>query len=151
MPEFKNRSAVAAGHQNALTPCGPELANARFGQPLEVADHAVGVIGVIGVLPEGCLPTMAFMRVATALGAGFKCSIGVFDPKTGDLSTKPEDGGAAWIVDEATGATGGYKQLTPAAFAKVQPTDYPRPIAVKVTGAGTDAGLLGFDLTYHNA
>ncbi|TYK70282.1 hypothetical protein FSY45_24780 [Comamonas sp. Z1] len=150
MPAFKNRSAVASGHQSALTPSGPELANARFGQPVDVSDHVVGVIGVIGVLPEGCLPTVAFVR-SEALGVGFKCSIGVLDPITGDLSTKPEDGGAAWIVDDTTGAAGGYKQVVPVAFGKVQPKGWPRQIAVKVTGPGNAAGLLGFDLTYFNA
>lgn len=151
MAKFKIKSAVAAGHQQALTPSGPEMATGRFGQPIAVADHAVGTIGVIGVLPAGCLPSMAFVRAAEALGAGFKASLGVLDPTTGAISTKAEDGGGAWVVDDTTGAAGGYKQVTPAAFAKVQPIDEDRQLVLQITGAGTAAGLFGFDLVYFNA
>jgi len=150
MANFKTKSAVAAGHQPALTPSGPEMATGRFGQPIAVVDHVAGTRGVIGVLPAGCLPSMAFVRTE-ALGAGFKASVGVLDPSTGAISTKAIDGGGAWVVDDTTGAAGGYKQLTPAPFGKVQPSDEDRQLVLEITGAGTAAGLFGFDLVYFNA
>lgn len=147
---FKQLSAVAAGHQSPITPGGCELARSRFGQPLAVADHVVGTKGVIGILPAGTLPVSLFIRVPAALGAGFKASIGLADA-TGDISTAPEDGGGAWVVDNDAGVAGGYVQLSPAAFAKVQPDDEDRQIILKITGAGTTAGLFALDLIYTNA
>ena len=93
---------------------------------------------------------MAFVR-SEALGAGFKASVGVLDPSTGAISTKANDGGGAWVVDDTTGAAGGYKQLAPAPFGKVQPSDEDRQLVLEITGAGTAAGLFGFDLVYFNA
>lgn len=146
---FKTLSAVAAGHQNPLTPGGPELVRARFGQPLAVADHVVNTKGVIGRLPAGTLPAVLFVRVPAALGANFKASIGLADAN-GDISTAADDGGEAWVTDNATGATGGYLQVTPAAFSKVAPKDVDRDIVLKVTGAGTTAGLFTLDVVYAN-
>ena len=151
MPAFKQLSAVAAGHQNPITPGGPELVRAQFGQALAVADHAVGVIGHIGTLPAGTLPVVLYVRAPSALGAGFKASIGIANAAGTDLSTAAGDGGAAWVVDDATGVAGGYIQLVPVPFGKVAPSDTDRKILLKVTGAGTDAGTYGIDLVYANA
>lgn len=147
---FKQLSAVAAGHQAPITPGGSELVRSRFGQPLAVADHVAGTKGVIGILPAGTLPVSLFIRVPAALGAGFKASVGLADA-AGDISTAPEDGGAAWVVDDTAGAAGGYVHLAPAAFAKLVPKDEDRAIVLKVTGPGTAAGLFALDLVYTNA
>ena len=109
---FKQTSAVAAGHQNPLTPGGPELVRSRFGQSIAVTDHVVGTKGVIGVLPAGTLPAHLYIRVPTALGAGFKASIGLADAN-GDISTAADDGGGAWVTDDTTGVAGGYIQMVP--------------------------------------
>lgn len=148
---FKTLSPVAAGHQNALTPGGMELVRARFGQQLAVADHVIGTVGVIGVLPAGTLPAKLFVRVPSALGAGFKASIGIANAAGTDFSTADADGGAAWVVDDTTGVAGGYIQVIPAAFAKVVPASTDRPILLKITGAGTTAGLFAADVVYANA
>ena len=147
---FKQTSAVAAGHQNPLTPGGPELVRSRFGQSIAVTDHVVGTKGVIGVLPAGTLPAHLYIRVPTALGAGFKASIGLADAN-GDISTAADDGGGAWVTDDTTGVAGGYIQMVPAAFAKVVPTDEDRALVLKITAAGTAAGLFSVDLVYANA
>jgi hypothetical protein len=147
---FKQKSAVASGHQNPITPGGPELVCSRFGQPLAVVDHAVGTKGVIGILPAGTLPVSLFIRVPAALGAGFKASIGLADA-AGDISTAADDGGGAWVTDNDAGVAGGYVQLVPAAFAKLAPKDEDRSIVLKLTGAGTAAGLFALDLVYMNA
>lgn len=151
MPAFKQLSAVAAGHQNPITPGGPELVRSQFGQPIAVADHAVGVIGQIGTLPAGTLPVTVFVRAPNALGAGFKASIGLANADGTDFSTAAADGGAAWIVDNDTGVAGGYVQVVPAAFGKVTPAQEDRKILLKITGAGTAAGIFGIDLVYANA
>ena len=147
---FKQTSAVAAGHQNPITPGGLELVCARFGQPIAVVDQAVGTKGVIGVLPAGSLPTHLFIRVPAALGAGFKASVGLADAN-GDISTAASDGGAAWVTDDTTGVAGGYIQVVPAAFAKIVPMDEDRLLVLKITAAGTAAGLFAVDLVYANA
>ena len=147
---FKQTSAVAAGHQNPLTPGGPELVRSRFGQSIAVTDHVVGTKGVIGVLPAGTLPAHLYIRVQTALGAGFKASLGLADA-SGDISTAADDGGGAWVTDDTTGVAGGYIQVVPAAFAKVVPTDEDRALVLKITAAGTAAGLFSVDLVYANA
>lgn len=147
---FKQKSAVAAGHQNPLTPGGPELVRARYGQSLAVVDHTIGNRGVIGVLPAGTLPAHLYIRVPTALGAGFKASLGLASAD-GDISTAADDGGAAWVVDDTTGVAGGYIQVVPAAFAKVAPKDVDRNLVLKITAAGTAAGLFAVDLVYANA
>ena len=147
---FKQLSAVAAGHQAPITPGGSELVRSRFGQPLAVADHAVGARGVIGILPAGTLPVSLFIRVPAALGAGFEASIGLADA-AGDISTAADDGGGAWVTDNDAGAAGGYVHLVPAAFAKLVPKDEDRRIVLKVTGAGAAAGLFALDLIYTNA
>ncbi len=147
---FKQLSAVAAGHQAPITPGGSELVRSRFGQPLAAADHVVGTKGVIGILPAGTLPVTLFIRVPVALGAGFKASIGLADA-AGDISTAADDGGAAWVVDDTTGVAGGYVQVVPAAFAKVVPKDEDRRIVLKLTGAGTAAGLFALDVIAANA
>lgn len=147
---FKQLSAVAAGHQAPITPGGSELVRSRFGQPLAVADHAVGTRGVIGILPAGTLPVSLYIRVPAALGAGFKASIGLADA-AGDISTAADDGGGAWVTDNDAGAAGGYVHLVPSAFAKLVPKDEDRRIVLKVTGAGTAAGLFALDLVYTNA
>lgn len=147
---FKQLSAVAAGHQAPITPSGSELVRSRFGQPLAVADQVLGTKGVIGILPAGTLPVSLFIRVPTALGAGFKASVGLADA-AGDISTAADDGGAAWVVDDTTGVAGGYVHLVPAAFAKLVPKDEDRPIVLKVAAAGTAAGLFALDLIYTNA
>ena len=146
---FKQLSAVAAGHQAPITPGGSELVRSRFGQPLAVADHAVGARGVIGILPAGTLPVSLFIRVPAALGAGFKASIGLADA-AGDISAAADDGGGAWVTDNDAGAAGGYVHLVPSAFAKLVSKDEDRHIVLKVTGAGSAAGLLTLDLIYTN-
>ncbi|WP_239009389.1 hypothetical protein [Delftia lacustris] len=115
-----------------------------------MADHAVGARGVIGILPAGTLPVSLFIRVPAALGAGFKASIGLADA-AGDISTAADDGGGAWVTDNDAGAAGGYVHLVPAGFAKLVPKDEDRRIVLKVTGAGTAAGLFALDLIYTNA
>jgi hypothetical protein len=146
---FETLSAVAAGYQNAITTGDMDQVCARYGQPLAVADQVVGTRGVIGVLPAGTLPAHLYIRVPAALGAGFKASIGLADA-TGDISTAADDGGAAWVTDDTTGVAGGYVQVVPAAFAKVAPKPVDRNLVLKVTGAGTAAGLFAVDLVYSN-
>lgn len=150
---FVQKSAVAAGHQNPLTPGGPELVRARFGQPLAAADHEAGRVGVIGALPAGTLPAHLYVRVPQALGAGFKASIGLANAAGTDFSADADDGGAAWVVEDTTGVAGGYVQVVPAAFTKVVPKDYDRKLLLKVVapGTGTPAGLFAVDLVYGNA
>lgn len=150
MPAFKQLSAVAAGYQNPLTPGGPELVVSRFGQTVAVADHVVGVIGQIGTLPAGTRPVDLYIR-SDVLGVGFKASVGLANAAGTDFSTDAADGGAAWVVDDTTGVAGGYVQLVPAVFGKVLPKDADRKILVKVTGAGTAAGIFSVDLVYANA
>jgi hypothetical protein len=145
---FKQSSAVAAGHQNTLTPGGPELVRARFGQPVAVADVA-GTRGVIGILPAGTVPAVLYVR-ADALGTGFKASVGIAD-STGAFSADAQDGGGKWITDDTTGVAGGYVQVVPAAFAKVQPVDYDRKILLEVGAAATTGGLFALDVVYANA
>lgn len=146
---FAQKSPVAAGYQQALTPDGSEQVRARFGQAIALADHVVGNRGVIGVLPAGTVPASFFVRVPTALGAGFKASIGLADAN-GDISTAADDGGAPWLTDDTTGVAGGYVQVAPAAFAKLQPKAFDRQLVLKVTGAGTNVGLFAIDLVYSN-
>lgn len=150
---FANKSAVLAGHQNPITPGGPELVRARFGQPLVAADHTVGRVGVIGVLPAGCLPSELYVRVPAALGVGFTASIGLANADASDISVAADDGGEAWVAGNTTGAAGGYLQASPAAFAKVAPVDYDRQIVLKIgaAGTGTPTGLFAVDLVYANA
>lgn len=150
---FANKSPVLAGHQAPLTPGGPELVCARFGQALTASDHVAGKVGVIGILPAGTVPVTLFMRAPAALGSGFKASIGIANAAGTDFSTAASDGGAVWVVDNETGAAGGYLQVTPAAFAKVEPKDVDRQILLKVTapGASTPAGQIAVDLVYANA
>jgi hypothetical protein len=150
---FTNKSPQLAGYENAITPGGPELVVSRCGQQLVAADHVAGTVGVIGLLPAGTVPVHLYVRAPAALGAGFTASIGIANAAGTDFSTAAEDGGAAWVVDNNTGAAGGYVQLTPAAFAKVAPKDYDRRVLLKITGVGTGtpAGLLAVDLVYANA
>lgn len=150
---FANKSAVLAGHQNPLTPGGPELVVGSYGQPLVAGDHTVGRVGVIGVLPAGTLPVTLYVRVPTALGANFTASIGIANADATDFSAAADDGGAAWVVDNVTGAAGGYLQVTPAVFAKLVPKDVDRKLLLKITaaGTGTPAGLFAVDLVYRNA
>lgn len=150
---FATKSAVLAGHQNPITPGGPELVVGRFGQPLAAGDHTVGRVGIIGTLPAGTLPVTLFVRVPTALGASFTASIGIANAAGTDFSAAADDGGAAWVVDNVTGAAGGFLQVTPAVFAKVVPKDVDRQILLKITaaGTGTPAGLFAVDLVYANA
>lgn len=150
---FAQKSAVLAGHQTPITPSGMELVRARFGQPLVAADHVVGRAGVVGVLPAGTLPTELYVRVPAALGANFTASIGLANADASDISVAADDGGAAWVVDNSTGAAGGYMQVSPAVFAKVVPKDYDRKLLLKITaaGTGTPAGMFAVDLVYSNA
>ena len=146
---FKQLSAVAAGHQ-APSPRRLRAGALALRPALAVADHAVGARGVIGILPAGTLPVSLYIRVPAALGAGFKASIGLADA-AGDISAAADDGGGAWVTDNDAGAAGGYVHLVPAAFAKLVPKDEDRRIVLKVTGAGTAAGLFALDLVYTNA
>lgn len=150
---FANKSPVLAGHQTPITPGGPELVRARFGQSLAAADHVAGTVGVIGILPAGTVPVTMYVRAPAALGTGFKASVGIANAGATDFSTAAADGGEVWVVDNTTGAAGGYAEVTPAAFAKVEPKDVDRQILLKVTapGAATPAGLFAVDLVYANA
>ena len=150
---FANKSPVLAGHQTPITPGGPEMVVSPCSQALVAADQVAGTVGVIGVLPAGTVPVTAYVRVPTALGAGFTASIGLANAGATDFSAAADDGGAAWIVDNATGATGGYLQVTPTVFNKVQPKDVDRKVLLKITapGTGTPAGIFAVDLVYRNA
>ncbi len=149
---FAQKSAVLAGHQNPITPGGPELVCARFGQPLVAADHVADTLGVVGVLPAGTLPVSFFVRAPAALGANFAVSIGLANAAGTDISTADDDGGV-WVAGNTTGAAGGYIQVVPAGFAKIVPKDVDRKVLVKITtpGTGTPAGLFAVDLVYANA
>ena len=149
---FKQLGAVAAGYQNPITPGGPELVAARYGQSLLAVDHTANTRGFIGVLPAGCLPVTMYISVPVALGAGFTASIGLA-AADGDISVAADDGGAAWVTGDTTGAAGGYLQVNPSAFAKVVPKDYDRRLVLKVVtpGTGTPAGQFNVNLVYGNA
>ena len=76
---------------------------------------------------------------------------GIVANANGDISTAASDGGAAWVTDDTTGVAGGYIQVVPAAFAKIVPMDEDRLLVLKITAAGTAAGLFAVDLVYANA
>lgn len=146
---FKTLSAVAAGYQAPITPAGSELVVGRFMQPVAAAE-ASGTVGVIGVLPAGCVPLDVFVK-ADALGTGFKASFGIATPAGTDISTADKDGGSAWITDDTTGAAGGYVRVASAALGKVVPVDYDRAIVIKTGAAAVAAGQVGISLVYHAA
>lgn len=149
MAGFKQLSPVAAGYLCALTPSGSELLAGRFMQVVDSSD-AVGTVGIVGVLPAGCLPYAVSVK-ADVLGAGFKASFGLANAAGTDISTAAADGGAAWITDDTTGAAGGYVQVASPALGKVVPVDHDRFIVMKVTGAAVNAGQAGLTLLYHAA
>jgi hypothetical protein len=122
----------------------------RFIQDCTAADSAADNVGVIGILPSDKTPVLPLIVGTSGLGGSAAISIGILDEDTGDISTKPEDGGAAWATGVAVGAAAVAQVAITAAMLAVKKSGLNRKIAVKFTAAGSAAGTLGITVPYRS-
>lgn len=145
---FASKNDTIAGRKPAPTVADACVAAPRFVQSCVAADSTLNNVGVIGILPAGYEPSLPMVVDTTGLGGSAAISIGILDEATGEISTKAEDGGAAWATGVAVGATA-VAQVTPtAAYVAVKKAPVDRKIAVKFTVVGSADGTLGITVPY---
>lgn len=145
---FAQKNDVISNRKPAPTPADSALTVPAFTQNCVAADSALNNVGVIGILPAGCLPKFASVDSLTGLGGTAAVSVGILNAAGTDISTAAEDGGAAWLTAQAVGAATAGAITRTAAMAKVQRSTVDRKIAVKFTTAGSTAGDLTVNLGY---
>lgn len=135
---FAKPNDWAAGRCPAFTPADITVCAPRFRQ--EVTDADKNEIGVIGILPAGCVPAMQMIVDAYKLGG--KIEIGILDEEAGELSHKEEDGGGKWAYAVELQADVATVVAPTLKLVHVKPVPYDRKIAVKgvnLVPAGDDA------------
>lgn len=144
---FAQKNDVISNRKPAPTPADCTLTVPAFTQNCVAADSALNNVGVIGILPAGCLPKFASVD-STGLGGTAAVSVGILNAAGTDISTDAADGGAAWLTAQAVGTAAAGAIARTAAMAKVQRSTVDRKIAVKFTTAGSTAGDLTVNLGY---
>lgn len=145
---FAQKNDVISNRKPAPTPSDCTLTVPAFTQNCVAADSALNNVGVIGILPAGCLPKFASVDSLTGLGGTAAVSVGILNAAGTDISTDAADGGAAWLTAQAVGTAAAGAITRTAAMAKVQRSTVDRKIAVKFTTAGSTAGELTVNLGY---
>lgn len=140
---FANKNDTVAGRQPVPTASDMAIVAPRFEQVCVAADSTLNNVGVIGILPAGCVPCLPMVVGNTALGGSAAISVGLLNAAGNDLSTAADDGGAVWAAGVAVGAAPAVVQVSPtAALMAVKPVGHDRKIAVKFTTAGSAGGTL---------
>jgi len=147
---FATRNNHISGRLPVPTGDDTSISAPRFVQDCVAADSAADNVGVIGILPAGVTPALPLLVDTTGLGGTAAISIGILDEDTGDISTKPEDGGGPWATGVAVGAAAVKQVDMTAAMLAVQKSDVDRKVSVKFTAAGSAAGTLGLTLFYRS-
>lgn len=154
---FANSNSSINGRAPLPTPSGSEVVAIRFEIDLLAADLVINDIGVVGILPPGCVPVSLRYDsddLDTNATPTIVASVGIMaaDNSTA-LSTATADGGAAWGTGITTSQAGGMSTVLSKAISRVTATQADRRIGVLFTaGAATAAaGKLGLTLMYRAA
>jgi hypothetical protein len=148
MPFSNNAKASSdfiTGRRPVPFPAGIELIAQRFPITLTTADEATSTVGVVGILPAGCVP-VAFEVDAAQLdsGAALAYSLGIVNAAETAISTVAADGGAAWATGLTTGRTsagaGGIVASRP--MKTVRSTSEDRNVGIAIT-AGSATPVAG--------
>jgi hypothetical protein len=144
------------GRKPIRIPAGGELVAERFTIAVTAGELALNNVGVIGLLPAGCVPVDVLVDstdVDTG-AAAMVLQVGISNAGVTDISTASADGGAHWGVTTAAN-TAFTQRLTPngQAMVSVAKSDVDRRLAIKVGTAPTTpaAGTLGVTLIYRAA
>lgn len=153
---FTNSNAYLDGRTPTVFPAGSEVVAVRYAITMASGDLDENDIGVVGILPAGCVPVALFYDsddLDTHTTPTIVASVGVLDAAGTGLSTAAADGGAAWGTGITTSQTGGQSQVLSKALARVQATGADRQIAVKFTAAAATkaTGEVGLTLLYRAA
>ena len=162
---FKSTNDYIAGRKNIPTSAGCELVAVRFAQPIVNGDLAANNIDCVGILPAGCVPVSVIIdadkldsgatpAVAFSLGVSNAAVVnGQHFGTPTDISALAVDGGAVWASLIKTAQLGGQDQFLSKAISRVQPVNYDRYLALKVTtaAAATTAGEVGITLLYRQS
>lgn len=146
----KATNDFVTGRKSVVFPAGIEVVAQRYSMTLATADLASGVVGVVGILPAGCIPC-AFEIDAAALDSGtaLAYSVGIVNAAESAISTAAADGGAAWATGVTTGRTsaghGGF--VSSRAMKTVQNSQVDRNVGISVTAAAGTAVSGDFNLT----
>ena len=135
---FATQNDWAAGRKPAITPSDMTVCAPRFEQPIEAADK--NAIGVVGILPAGCVPALQMITDAHNLTG--KIEVGILDEELGELSHKEEDGAGKWAFNVEFQAETPTLIEASIKYMHVKPVPYDRKIAVKgvnLTPAGDGA------------
>lgn len=147
------------GRKPVPNPAGIELIAQRFAVTLATADLALNTVGLVGILPAGCVP-VAFELDAAQLDSNgtptLAYSVGIANAGQTDISTAAADGGAAWATAQTTGRTAGGSAsglVGSRPMKTVTQAQTDRYLMVKVTAAAATAvaGELGITLWYRAA
>lgn len=145
---FAKSNDTISGRKSVPTGSNVCVVAARFVQDCVAADSAANNVGVIGILPAGCVPVLPMLVKTSGLGASAAVSVGILDEATGDISTRAEDGGGAWAAAVAVGAAAAEQVAPTEAYLSVKLAQTDRKIAVKFTAAGSAVGTLELTVPY---
>lgn len=154
---FANSNNSISGRAPLPNPSGSEVVAVRFEIDLLVGDVVANDIGVVGLLPAGCIPvSLAYDSddLDANATATIVASVGIMAAADSTaLSTATADGGAAWGTGITTSQAGGQSAVLSKALSRVTATQADRRIGVLFTaGAATAAaGKLGLTLMYRAA
>lgn len=144
------------GRKPIRVPAGAEVVAERFTIAVTAGELALNNVGVIGLLPAGCIPVDVIVD-ATDVDSGAAAmvlQVGIANAGVTDLSTAAADGGANWGSTTASNVAF-TQRLTPngQALVSVTKADTDRRLAIKVATAPTTAvaGTLGVTLLYRAA
>lgn len=141
------------GRKPTITCDCSEVVAQRYPLTMATADLALNNVGVIGLLPAGCVPVGVLVDsddLDTGGSPALVWSIGLANTGETDISTAPADGGAAWGTGLTVSQAGGQVQVLSKAISRVTATQADRKIMLKATTAAATAaaGELGVTLLY---
>ena len=153
---FTNSNDYLAGRTPVVYPSGPEVVAVRFAIDMVSADLDANDIGVVGILPAGCIP-VALYYDSDDLDANatptIVASVGILTTAETALSTATADGGAVWGSGIATSQAGGQSAVVSRALSRVQKASGDRKIGILFSAAAATkaAGQVGLTLLYRAA
>ncbi len=137
---FALKSKAATGQFPAPTAATTAVLAPTFVQEFtDDADVTAGAVGVIGILPAGCVPVLPMVVRNDAVSdgsTGATFTIGILNADGDGLSTEAGDGGGAWnaAVNVKTAAAAQVAVTT--AYLSIKPADHDRKIAMLIAGDG---------------
>lgn len=149
-------SDFLTGRKSAPNAAGAEDISQRFTVNLATADLAASVIGAVGILPAGHVPTGIEIDASQLDSNGtptLAYSVGILNDAGTAISTAAADGGAAWLTGQTTGRTAGGSASGLIASRPLktvkQSTTADRKIGILITGAAATAVAGDFNVTLY--